>query len=269
MFFVPSSNISTPEIQSLLTMVGLTGFTRLSKGLSAVLFIGYVVPLLFPWTTNYVALVPVKTIPLAWNVITAGYIEQSLFGLILSIFGLLISGKLLEPLWTAREFMKFIIFVNTFTLFGVYVTAVTFYYVTRREAFLSMQLSGFYGVLSGFLVGVKQAMPDQEVKILWNFHMKAEWLPSLLVLTSIVLSFFTSEAMRYLPFVLFGTYGGWIYLRYLQKNPETNLSGDPHDEFAFSTFFPLIIRERGARALDERLQDARDGDPTDEGHAIV
>ncbi|XP_058088427.1 rhomboid-like protein 19 [Magnolia sinica] len=34
----------------------------------------------------------------------------------------------------------------------------------------------------------------------------------------------------------------WIYLRYLQRKPETNLKRDPSDEFAFSTFFPEFLR---------------------------
>ncbi|KAF3776707.1 Rhomboid-like protein 19 [Nymphaea thermarum] len=221
---------------------GGTGFTRLSKGLSGVLFIVFVVSLFFPWITRYVALVPARTIPFAWNVITAGYLEQSLFGLILSIYGLLVCGKLLEPIWGSREFVKFVFFVNFFTLLGVYVTAVTCYYFTKREKFLYGSFSGFHGVLCGFLVGVKQVMPDQEITMLGKLHFRAEWLPSFLVLATVFISFFTIRVMSYLPFVLFGTYGSWLYLRYLQRNPETNLIGDPDDEFAFPTFFPCFLR---------------------------
>ncbi|KAL4188925.1 hypothetical protein AMTRI_Chr08g204490 [Amborella trichopoda] len=285
---------------------GLTGYTRLSKGLAAIICIGYVVSQLFPWILGYVTLIPGKTIPFAWNVITAGYIEQSIFGLILTIIGLLLGGKLLEPIWGTREFLKFIVFVNFFTLLGVFLTAIISYVATKRETYLYMPLSGFHGVLSGFLVGVKQNMPDEEVVGFGRFSLRAEWLPSILVLMTIVLSFFTVEAMRFVPFVIFGTYGGWFYLRYFQRNPETNLIGDPDDEFAFATFFPDFLRpvvnvlalgfhkllcgkiavsrksdshgldsmsmttsnpieasrrrDRGARALDERLSLAREKD---------
>ncbi|KAH9288500.1 hypothetical protein KI387_032617 [Taxus chinensis] len=103
-------------------------------------------------------------------------------------------------------------------------------------------LYGFHGVLSGFLVGVKQIMPDQEMTVLLVIKLRAQWLPSLLVLVSIIVSILTTESTTYLPFILFGTYGSWLYLRYIQRNPETNLKGDPSDEFAFSTFFPEIMR---------------------------
>jgi len=56
--------------------------------------------------------------------------------LILSIVGLLVCARLLEPLWTAREFLKFIMFVNMITLFGVYATSVALYYVTREYRYL-------------------------------------------------------------------------------------------------------------------------------------
>ncbi|KAE9450714.1 hypothetical protein C3L33_17389, partial [Rhododendron williamsianum] len=72
-----------------------------------------------------------------------------------------------------------------------------------------MPISGFHGVLSGFLVGIKQILPDQELSLL---KIKAKWLPSLSVLLSVV------------------------------KNPETKHRGDPSDEFAFSTFFPEFLR---------------------------
>eukprot|EP01018_Ginkgo_biloba_P020436 Gb_15798 [translate_table: standard] len=284
-----------------------TGFTRLCKGLAAVLVIGYAISQLFPSTIDFLALVPGKTIPFAWNLLTAGYLEQSIFGLILSVAGLLFSGKLLEPIWASKEFVKFIAVVNLFTSISTFVTTILLFYITGRESFLYTPLSGFHGVLSGFLVGVKQIMPDQEITALGVFKMQAKWLPSLLVLVSVTVSFFTTESMLYLPFVIYGTYGSWLYLRYLQRSPDANLKGDPSDDFAFSTFFPAFMRpivdafalicqkifcgttqtssgggdgydfggmslpgsdpaeasrrrERGARALEERLATAKPGE---------
>lgn len=69
-----------------------------------------------------------------------------------------------------------------------------------------------------------------------------QWLPSLMLLLSIVVSFFTLESATYLPTLIFGTYVSWIYLRYWQRKPETKLKGDPSDDFAFSTFFPEFLR---------------------------
>ncbi|GFY84554.1 rhomboid protein-like protein [Actinidia rufa] len=181
-----------------------TGFTRLCKGLAVVLVGGHIVVQILPSAVTYLALIPARTIPFAWNLITSGYIEQSVHGAVISTIGLLFIGKLLEPIWGSREFLKFIF----------------------CSQLLDFSLCFHYG---HFLV-------------LHNNAGKLPWLPSLTLLLAIVLSFFTPEPATYLPTLIFGTYMSWIYLRYLQKKPETKLRGDPSDEFAFSTFFPEFLR---------------------------
>nr|GME00894.1 rhomboid-like protein 19 [Ipomoea batatas] len=180
-----------------------------------------------------------RTIPFAWNLITAGYVEQSIYGVVVSTVGLLFIGKMLQPIWGAKEFLMFIFIVNFLTAVCVFITAISFYYVTREESYLYLPISGFQGVLYGLLVGVKQIMPDQELPFL---KLRAKWLPTLALLVSIAISFFTVDSVSYLPTLVFGTYIGWVYLRYWQRKPETKLKGDPSDEFAFSTFFPEFLR---------------------------
>ncbi|EYU39585.1 hypothetical protein ABFS82_06G191500 [Erythranthe guttata] len=216
-----------------------TGFTKLCKGLAVVLIGGHIVVHILPFTVSYLALIPAKTIPFVWNLISAGYVEQSVYGVVISTIGLLFIGKLLEPIWGSREFLKFIFVVNFLTSACVFITAISLYYITTQELYLYLPISGFQGVLAGFLVGIKQLIPDQELFLL---KIKAKWLPSLALLVSVFLSFFVKESTSYLPTVIFGTCIGWIYLRYWQKKPETKLRGDPSDEFAFSTFFPEILR---------------------------
>lgn len=219
-----------------------TGFTKLCKGLAVILVGGHIVVQLFPPVVTYLALIPARTIPFAWNLITAGYIEQTVYGAVISTIGLLFIGKLLEPIWGSKEFLKFIFVVNLLTSVCVFITAIALYYATRLETYLYMPVSGFHGVLSGFLVGVKQIMPDQELSLLGVAKIKAKWLPSLMIFLSVVASFFTVDSAAYLPMIIFGTYMSWIYLRYMQRKPETNFKGDPSDEFAFSTFFPEVLR---------------------------
>ncbi|MBA0813722.1 hypothetical protein Gohar_027546 [Gossypium harknessii] len=252
----------------------LSGFTKLCKGLAVILIGGHVVVQLLPTSVTYLALIPARTIPFGWNLITAGYIEQSVHGVVVSTLGLLFMGKLLEPIWGSKEFLKFIFIVNFLTSVCVFITAIALYYLTMQEKYLYMPLSGFHGVLAGFLVGIKQIVPDQELYLLkikvkvkiyvarsfksiwhktlssWEFPLHTfydasyamQWLPSLMLLLSIAISFFTPESATYLPTLIFGTYIGWIYLRYLQRKPESKLRGDPSEDFAFSTFFPEFLR---------------------------
>lgn len=216
-----------------------TGFTKLCKGLAVVLVCGYIAVQIVPSIITYVALIPARTIPFGWNLITAGYIEQTLHGVLSSTIGLLFIGKFLEPVWGSREFLKFVFIVNFLTSVCVFITAISLYYVTMQENYLYLPLSGFSGVLSGLLVGIKQIIPDQELSPL---KIKAKWLPSIMLLLAIVISFFTAEPSTYLPILIFGTYTSWIYLRYFQRKQETGFKGDPSDEFSFSSFFPEFVR---------------------------
>ncbi|KAL9365505.1 hypothetical protein Peur_043378 [Populus x canadensis] len=216
-----------------------TGFTKLCKGLAVVLVTGHILVQILPPAVNYLALIPARTIPFVWNLITAGYIEQSIYGVVASTLCLLIVGKLLEPVWGSKEFLKFIFIVNFLISICVFITAISLYYITRQENYLYMPISGFQGILAGFLVGIKQIIPDQELSLL---RIKAKWFPSLMLLIAIAISFFTAESAAYLPTLIFGTYMSWIYLRYFQRKPETKLRGDPSDDFAFSSFFPESLR---------------------------
>ncbi|KAF7820119.1 rhomboid-like protein 19 [Senna tora] len=229
--------MSTPALSGGTSV--FSGFTPLCKGLAVVLVVGHIVVQVFPSAVTYLALIPARTIPFAWNLISAGYIEQSIYGVIVSTIGLLFIGKLLEPIWGSKEFFKFIFVVNFLTSVCIFITAIALYYITRLEIYLYMPLSGFYGVMSGFLVGIKQIIPDQELPLL---RIKLKWLPSITLLFSVAVSFWTLETASYLPTVLFGTYMSWIYLRYWQRRVETKLKGDPSDDFAFSSFFPEFLR---------------------------
>ncbi|XP_066379754.1 rhomboid-like protein 19 isoform X1 [Miscanthus floridulus] len=218
-----------------------TGFTKLCKGLAVILFLAHILVHLFPSAATYLTLIPARTIPFAWNLVTAGYIEQTIPGVIVSIVGLLLFGKVLEPLWGAKELLKFIFIVNLSTSACVFVTTIVLYYITQEESYLYTPVSGFYGVLSGLLVGIKQILPDQELN-LFVLKISAKWIPSIVAFISVAVSFFIKESMSYLPIILFGSYMSWIYLRYFQRRLEVGLKGDPSDEFSFSSFFPGFLR---------------------------
>ncbi|KAL1532193.1 Rhomboid-like protein 19 [Salvia divinorum] len=214
------------------------GFTKLCKGLAVVLIGGHIV-VQIPTAVSYLALIPAKTITFGWNLITAGFVEQTIYGVVISIVGLLFVGRTLEPIWGSREFFKFIFVVNLLTSFCIFTAAISMYYFTMEEIYLYKPISGFQGILSGLLVGIKQIIPDQELSFL---KIKAKWLPSLVILVFVAVNFLVTETAAYLPTLICGTYMGWIYLRYWQRKPEANMKGDPSDEFAFSTFFPEFLR---------------------------
>ncbi|XP_073009791.1 rhomboid-like protein 19 [Typha latifolia] len=218
------------------------GFTKTCKCLAVVLVGGYALLQVSPSAINYLALIPARTIPFVWNLITAGYLEQVLPGAIGSSLGLLFCGKDLEPVWGRREFLKFVILTNFLTSICAFSTAIALYYITRKESFLYTPLSGFHGVLAGLLVGLKQVLPNLELPMCFFWKIKAKWMPLFVGVFSLVMAFIVPDSINFLPTLLSGMYVSWIYLRFFQRNPRTDLKGDPSDEFSFASFFPEFMR---------------------------
>jgi hypothetical protein len=70
-----------------------TGFTRLSKGLAVLLAIGFLLTSILPSTVEYLALIPGRSIPFVWTVLTAGYLERSIFSVSVSFLPSLVTGS--------------------------------------------------------------------------------------------------------------------------------------------------------------------------------
>lgn len=127
-------------------------------------------------------------------------------------------------------------------------------------------------MLAGFLVALKQILPNLELPMCFFWKIKAkvcislhlsvlqfvatqlfclvimkyswnfQWMPLFVIVFSTVMAFIVVESINFLPTLVAGTYVGWIYLRYFQKNPLTGLKGDPSDDFSFASFFPDFMR---------------------------
>ncbi|KAG2570254.1 hypothetical protein PVAP13_7KG102827 [Panicum virgatum] len=200
-------------------------FTRTCKGLVVLLIGGYVLLQLLPSSLNYLAIIPSKTIPYVWTVFTAGYIEQVLPGAIGSSLGLLFCGKDIEPVWGRKEFLKFVILVNSICGILAFCFAIGLYYVTGKESFLVTPLSGFHGCLAGFLVALKQLLPNLELPMCFFWKIKAKWMPFFVVCFSSIMAFIVPDSINFLPTLVSGMYVSWLYLRYFQRNPLTGLRG--------------------------------------------
>eukprot|EP00245_Coleochaete_scutata_P007092 TRINITY_DN2214_c0_g2_i1.p1 TRINITY_DN2214_c0_g2~~TRINITY_DN2214_c0_g2_i1.p1 ORF type:complete len:335 (-),score=59.00 TRINITY_DN2214_c0_g2_i1:148-1152(-) len=221
---------------------GGPGFTRLSKILACFIVGGSLIGMVASSSLDVLVLIPAKTIPYAWTLITAGFVEQYMLGLIVNVVALLFIGRTLEPIWGSKEFLKFIIVVNFLVSTITFVVMITLYSVTLDSAFLYSKISGFHGVIAGFLVAIKQLLPEQEVTALFFLRFRAKWVPSLFVLFSVVMAIVAGEGVLYLPYITLGTYTAWLYLRFFQRKAEANLKGDPSEEFGFATFFPEFCR---------------------------
>lgn len=221
-------------------------FTRLSKALCVLLLAGFAVQYFVPSTRNYLCLVPGRTLPCVWNLITAGFVITNPFLVVTEAIAILFLARAVEPMYGSKEFLKFLFIVDftaCLTTFAwVYIAFAILVGVKSDDAgkVLYTEFAGFHGIVGGLLVAVKQIMPDHELKLFGVLGFKTKWLPSFFVILS-CMACLGLKQWTYLPFIIFGTYNSWLYLRFFQQQPETNLKGDPSEDFKFSSFFPAFL----------------------------
>eukprot|EP00878_Enallax_costatus_P029224 GHUV01031669.1.p1 GENE.GHUV01031669.1~~GHUV01031669.1.p1 ORF type:complete len:308 (+),score=60.09 GHUV01031669.1:444-1367(+) len=156
------------------------------------------------------------------------------------IISLLLLAPIIEPVYGSTEFLKLILIVDVAMCFGTFMLAYLIFITApwdKKGRTLYSEFDGFHGILAGLLVAVKQIMPEHEVILAGLVKLKARYFPSVYVLLSTVI-IAGLQSWHDLAFLYLGTYSSWLYLRYLQHQPETSLKGDRSEDFKFSSFFP-------------------------------
>lgn len=226
-------------------MAATTDFriTRLSKVIAALLFALWAVSYFVPETVSYLALVPGRTLPCVWNLVTAGFVTTNPIKMAFEVLAVLFFTRLVEPVYGSKEYLKFLLVVDLSTnicvLAGVYV-----YFAAaqdeRKGDILYKPFCGFHGLLAGLIVAVKQVMPEHEAKLFGVVKFTFKFLPLLYVLGSVGLCVALKQ-YSYVAFIVLGTYNSWLYLRFFQQQPDSQHKGDSSDDFRFSGFFPSIL----------------------------
>ena len=136
-----------------------------TKAIATVLVISYLMFLVMPWTSTYLALMPEKTVPCVWNVLTSGFYEMNLVGTAIDVLGVLYLGRTLEPIWGAGELMHFVLIVQTSVGLASFISMYVAYVLSADPFYIMAKFSGFHGVLAGLLVAVRQQLPDERVPV--------------------------------------------------------------------------------------------------------
>ena len=96
------------------------------------------------------------------------------------------------------------------------------------------------GLVSGFLVGLKQLIPEHLIKPIKGLSLcRVKHLPSLFILISFV-CFVLFESQSQFLLVFYGSFISWIYLRFYKY--QDGLRGDRSETFSFASFFPEFIQ---------------------------
>jgi len=217
------------------------GSTFTSKVISCMLIVGYLLNVIFPPIGDYFALIPDRTLPDVWNVVTAGFFEVQFVIMVADVVALMFLGRTIEPIWGHTEFVKFIAVVNLSVGCTTFFIMYFLYIVTRDTFYLMAKFGGFQGVIAGLLVAVRQLTPEEELipeaPACLRFRAKYYlWIYLLATLLVCILSGAQHHHIGLYLFVLSGVYMSWLYLRYFQVTAAG--VGDPADSFTFEKLFP-------------------------------
>jgi len=151
----------------------------------------------------------------------------------------------LVPIWGSKEFLRFVIVVNSFSGLASFLLMVLLYmFLGDPELWFTSTLTGFSASLAGFTVAIKQLNPEQEIKLFgFTFPLRAKSLPVTVMLVNLVCYFLHAPFGSFresILFLFFGMYISWLYLRFFQV--KADIIGDMNEAFSFASFFPDTLK---------------------------
>lgn len=198
----------------------------------------------------YLTLVPTRFIVHPWTLLTATFVEQNIFTVLLNAATLFYGGKYLERAWGSREIAKFILVVSLISNAVAVLVYLIWNAIERGSLRGLTPICGGIAIQASFLVAFKQLVPEHTVTILKGIvKMRVKHFPALFLLLNtiggIVFGTDTAAVLSWL-----GLLTSWTYLRFYKRQPDLTgtstgglgIKGDASDTFAFATFFPDAIQ---------------------------
>jgi hypothetical protein len=214
-----------------------------------------------------------------WTLLTAGFVTPNPVKALVEVGLLLLLARIVEPIHGSAEVSRLVAATALFS--GAATLALSYVLFAaspaKSEAVLYAHFGGFHCVVGGLLVALKQAVPDAELRpfgggggggggglldggadggLAAAASLRARYAPLAFVLAGAALAL-PLGGWTALPYLFFGVYGAWLYLRFWQPQPGGGgpvagagaasaqqlplLRGDPSPEFRFATFFPDVL----------------------------
>ena len=206
------------------------------KGTSAVLLLFYFLSF-SDSAFDHLCVVPGYVLPpnfWVWTLVTHNFLQRHIVLVLVDICVVILSGKLLEPLWGPLQIG---IFFAVTTASSALLTALIYmvmYYISGNTVYLfETHIHGLGAYIGGFCVAVKQLMPDEVLLKLPFGKLRNKHIPLICLVIAILLSVAGILNGPYAMHFGFGILFSWIYLRFYQKHSNGN-KGDMAEDFSFA-----------------------------------
>ncbi|QKX63360.1 uncharacterized protein TRUGW13939_10530 [Talaromyces rugulosus] len=232
----------------------------------------------------YLTLVPSMFYYYPWSLLTATFVEQNIFTVLLNGATLFYAGKYLERAWSSREFGKFILataLIPNILVIPIYLiwAALTGSSLRGYAFWISpddcdtacampaddpvlrslTQICGGVALQGSFLVAFKQLVPEHTVTILKGIiKIRVKHFPAIfLVANTISGVLFGTDTAAVLSWL--GLLTSWTYLRFYKHQPDLTgtstdglgFKGDASETFTFASFFPDAVQPPIAFVADQ------------------
>ncbi|KAJ2555851.1 hypothetical protein EV175_002171 [Coemansia sp. RSA 1933] len=190
---------------------------------------------------QFMILRPGFVVSYPWTLVTSAFVEPNPLFFACGLLTLAFIGGFLERQWGPRSYGLFVAVATVVPALTSTIVAIAAYAVTSKSTLLyATQVCGLPALVSGFAVGLKQLIPDYNVKVLkgaLSFRMND--LPGLYTLVVPILYSLLGNLGGVL-LVNIGFVESFIFLRFYKRNSSSPIRGDRSDAFAFITFFPEL-----------------------------
>ena len=175
-----------------------------------------------------------------WTLITYVFFPHQLIDFVFSAVILIGMGKVLEPVWGMKEYMKVCLLA---TLSGAVFDGVIRFLAWNLMGVFYEANGGCFAILGGLSVGLKQLVPEYALEPLPGLSLRMKWLPAFLLALTWILCMLERSPLD-LFLIIPGFAVTYIYLRLFQPRLDGQIIGDASDEFALSSFFPEEMQVR-------------------------
>lgn len=232
---------STTKTNFLLQFNGLLSVVSSSlvvKGTIALLVLFYLLSF-SDSAADHLTVIPGYVLPpnfWIWTLITHNFLQKHLVMVLVDILVVILSGKLLEPIWAPLQFGIFFLVVccsSAILTAGAYMF---FYSISGNTIYLfETNIYGLGAYIGGFCVVMKQLMPEEILLRLPFGKIQNKHIPLIGIVTTITLSVFGVLNGPYAIHFGFGILASWVYLRFYQKHGNGN-KGDMAEDFSFARY---------------------------------
>ncbi|KAH1464174.1 hypothetical protein KXX13_004358 [Aspergillus fumigatus] len=207
----------------------------------------------------YLTVVPSQFFFYPWTLLTATFVEQNIFTVLLNAATLFYGGKYLERAWGSREFAKFIVIIAVIPNLVVALVHLLCAAIGASSVSGLTQICGGISIQSSFLVAFKQLVPEHTVTIFKGLvKMRVKHFPALFLLLNTISGLvFGTQVAALLAWL--GLLASWSYLRFYKRQPDLTgtstdgqgIKGDASETFAFACLFPDVMQPPIAFVSDQ------------------